>query len=76
MPKTKNGMKLPMSVFFNGLRTVAFSDFPGDPVVRTPHFQRKERFVSSILAWRTKIPHAVQHTRKNIQRDVGSPPLQ
>ena len=42
MPKTKNGMKFPMSVFFYGLRTVAFSDIPGNPVIRTPHFQCKE----------------------------------
>jgi len=37
-------------------------EFPGGPVVKTPHFQGKGTEV--IPGWETKIPYAVQGSQK------------
>ena len=41
---------------------IVSGEFPGGPVVKTPHFQGKGTEV--IPGWETKIPYAVQGSQK------------
>ena len=45
-----------------GFKNVCSGDFPGSPMVKTPHFQC--RSVGSISGRGTKIPHAAWHSQK------------
>ena len=59
-------------VFFNMVGKKKFYwNFPGNPVVNTPHFQG--RGTGLISSWGTKIPHATWHTQNKIlpTLDVG-----
>ena len=48
------------------IRKGTIQDFPGGPVVKTPHFQG--RGMGSIPGQGTKIPHAMQHGQKTLKK--------
>ena len=56
------------------LRTGKLRDFPGGPVVKTPHFQCKDAAGEGSIPGRgAKIPHAVDAVQKKKKRECGRP---